>query len=93
MPLVADEPPSPLQRLFAVADSGSGVSNVLDPGRWLFINSELTVHLHREPAGEWVGLDAATLLGPDGVGTATSALHDRDGQVATGAQALLVRHR
>lgn len=93
VPLVADEPPSPLQRLFAVADSGSGASNLLDPGRWLFINSELTVHLHREPSGEWVGLDAATILGPDGVATATSALHDRDGQVATGAQALLVRHR
>ncbi|MBK1782931.1 thioesterase family protein [Prauserella cavernicola] len=91
--LVDGEKPSPLQRLFAVADSGNGASNLLDMREWLFINSELTVHIHREPEGEWIGLDAATVLGPRGVGTATSALHDENGQVATGAQALLVRAR
>ncbi|AXB42982.1 thioesterase family protein [Amycolatopsis albispora] len=91
--LVGGEKPSPLQRLFAVADSGNGVSNYLDPRRWWFINSELTVHIQREPAGEWIGLDARTVVGPDGIGTATSRLHDPGGQVATGAQALLVRPR
>ncbi|QFU90645.1 thioesterase family protein [Amycolatopsis sp. YIM 10] len=91
--LVGGEKPSPLQRLFAVADSGNGVSNYLDPRRWWFINTELTVHIQREPAGEWIGLDARTVVGPDGIGTATSELHDQGGQVATGAQALLVRPR
>lgn len=93
VPLVDDEKPSALQRLFTVADSGSGVSNALDPGEWLFINSELTVHVHREPIGEWIGLDARTIIGPRGIGTAVSALHDAEGQVATGTQALLVRPR
>ena len=41
-----------------VADSGNGASNVLDWGRYLFINTELTVHFLREPVGEWVLLDA-----------------------------------
>ncbi|MEU6641637.1 thioesterase family protein [Saccharomonospora sp. NPDC046836] len=91
--LVDGEKPSPLQRLFAVADSGNGASNELDLRSWLFINSELTVHIQREPIGEWIGLDAATIIGPHGVGTATSRLHDASGQVATGAQALLVRRR
>jgi hypothetical protein len=91
--LVDDEKPSPLQRLFVIADSGSGVSNLLDPAQWLFINSELTVHVLREPVGEWIGLDAATAVGPRGVGIARSALHDCEGQVAMGTQALLVRHR
>jgi hypothetical protein len=91
--LVDGEKPSPLQRLFAVADCGNGVSNFLDPRRWWFINSELTVHLRREPAGEWIGLDAATLVGPHGIGTATSTLHDAEGPVGVGAQALLVRPR
>ncbi len=91
--LVDDEQPSPLQRVFTVADSGSGVSNVLDPRRWLFINTELTVHIHREPVGEWIGLDAATTVGPRGSATALSTLHDVEGPVASGAQALLVRHR
>jgi hypothetical protein len=91
--LVDGEKPSPLQRLFTVADSGNGVSNFLDPREWWFINTDLTVHLHREPVGEWIGLDAMTTVGPHGVGTATSELHDLTGRLATGAQALLVRPR
>lgn len=93
VPLVDGEEPSGLQRLFTVADSGNGVSNFLDPRKWWFINSELTVHLRRPPAGEWLGLDATTLVGPQGVGTALSTLHDVEGPVGTGAQALLVRPR
>jgi len=89
--LVAGERPTGLQRLFVVADSGNGVSSRMDPHEWLFINSELTVHLYREPAGEWIALDATTAIGPDGVGTAFSVLHDLDGPVGRGAQALLVR--
>jgi hypothetical protein len=91
--LVAGEAPSPLQRLLTVADSGNGVSNRLDPREWWFINTELTVHLHREPDGEWIGLDAATVIGPNGIGTALSTLHDVHGPVGGGSQALLVRPR
>jgi hypothetical protein len=93
IPLVDGEEPSGLQRLFTVADSGNGVSNFLDPREWWFINTELTVHLRRPPAGEWIGLDAVTLVGPHGTGTATSILHDGQGPVGIGAQALLVRAR
>lgn len=93
LPLIDGEQPSGLQRLLTVADSGSGVSNRLDPRHWSFINSELTVHLQRVPDGEWIGLDAATTIGHSGVGTATSTLHDVHGQVGNGAQALLVRQR
>jgi hypothetical protein len=93
VPLVAGEEPSGLQRLLAVADSGNGASNKLDVRQWLFINVELTVHLWRVPTGEWIGLDADTTIGPAGVGLATSTLHDVDGPVGRGAQALLVRRR
>lgn len=91
--LIAGEAPSALQRLFTVADSGNGASATLDPNRWWFINTELTVHVHRLPEGEWIGLDAATTVGPHGVGTATSVLHDVNGPVAIGAQALMIRPR
>jgi hypothetical protein len=93
VPLIDGEEPSPLQRLFTVADSGNGVSNFLDPRRWWFINTELTVHLRRPPVGEWIGLDAVTTIGPSGIGTAASTLRDLDGPVALGAQALMVRPR
>jgi len=91
VPLVGDEKPTGLQRLMVVADSGNGVSNRLDPRKWLFINADLSVHVYREPVGEWIALDAVTAIGPDGVGSAFSVLHDLSGAVGRGAQALLIR--
>jgi hypothetical protein len=90
VPVVAGETPTPRQRVMVVADSGNGASNVLDWGRFMFINTELTVHFLREPAGEWVLLDARTQIAQGGAGLATSVLSDRSGPVARGAQALLV---
>jgi hypothetical protein len=91
VPLVEGEEPSPLERLMVVADVGNGVSAVLDWREYLFINTELTVHLLRPPAGEWVGVDAVTRV--DGVGLAESVLWDERGRVGRGAQTLLVRPR
>jgi hypothetical protein len=92
-PLVPGEEPGPLERVLATADSGNGVSWELDLGRWHFINPELTVHLHREAAGEWICLDAQTAIGPGGAGLATSVLSDLSGPVGVGAQSLLVSPR
>jgi Thioesterase-like superfamily len=92
-PLVPDEEPTPLERVLAVADSGSGASWELDMGRWLFINPELTVHLHREAVGQWICLDAQTAIATGGAGLATSVLSDLDGPVGVGAQSLLVAPR
>ena len=93
VPLVPGEEPSPLQRVLAVADSGNGVSSELDLREWLFINPELTVHLHREAVGEWVCLDATTAVSPGGAGLATSVLSDQQGPLGVGAQSLLVARR
>jgi hypothetical protein len=92
-PLVADEEPSPLERVLAIADSGNGASWELDITRWHFINPELTVHLHREAEGEWICLDAQTTISSGGVGLATSVLSDLRGPVGTGAQSLLIAPR
>ncbi|MBV9830255.1 MAG: thioesterase family protein [Marmoricola sp.] len=93
LPLVPGEEMSPLQRLLCCVDSASGASSVLDPERWTFMNTELTVHVLRPPAGEWVCLQAQTTLGPGSVGLATSDVYDGQGQVARSAQALLVTPR
>jgi hypothetical protein len=92
-PLVPDEEPTPLERVLAIADSGSGVSWELDMNRWLFINPELTVHLHREAVGEWICLDAQTAISTGGAGLATSVLSDLSGPVGVGAQSLLITPR
>jgi acyl-CoA thioesterase len=74
-------------------DSASGVSSVLDPRAWGFLNTELTVHVLRRPVGEWLCLDAETTLSTGSVGLATSSVHDEQGLVARSAQALLVVER
>jgi len=91
--VVAGEEPSPAQRLAAVADSTNGCAARLDLRRWLFVNTDLTLHLHRAPRGEWTGLDADSVIGPEGTGTAYSVIHDEAGPVGRAAQALTVRPR
>jgi acyl-coenzyme A thioesterase PaaI-like protein len=91
--LVAGEPLSPVQRLLACVDSASGVSSELDPARWTFLNTELTVHLLRRPEGEWLCVDAETCLSGGSVGVATSSVYDEQGLVARTSQALLIAPR
>ena len=93
IPLLPGEDLSPMCRTLLVADSGSGVSMALDPARYIFINVDLTVVLHRDPLGEWVLLDAATTMGGTGTGLAETELSDTDGVVGTGIQTLLVAAR
>lgn len=92
-PLVGDEEPTPAQRACAAADFGNGASRVVDWDEWLFVNTDLTVHLHRDPEGEWIGLDARTVLQADGTGLATSTLHDHRGPIGTAHQSLYVDRR
>ena len=92
-PLIDDEDASPLARAVAAADFGNGVSRIVEFDRYLFVNTDLTVHLHREPAGEWVMLDARTRLEPQGAGLAQSILRDEHGPLGLAAQSLFVAER
>ncbi|MCL4293415.1 MAG: thioesterase family protein [Acidimicrobiia bacterium] len=91
IPIVAGEEPSPLMRVAAAADFPNGISAPLSwTDGWLYINPELTIHLHRRPEGEWVGLDATTWVEPNGVGLAEAVLHDGHGRIGRSSQSLLV---
>jgi acyl-coenzyme A thioesterase PaaI-like protein len=92
-PLLPGEPLTPLARLAATADFGNGVSAALPFERFLFINADLTIHLQRPPLGEWIGLDARTLLHAGGTGLAESVLHDEHGPVGRAFQTLVVQPR
>lgn len=92
-PLLPGEKPSPLQRVLIAADTGNGISATLDFDRYLFINVDLTVHLHRMPVGEWVCLDSLTIPEPTGVGLADTMLLDERGPIGRAAQSLLVAER
>lgn len=93
IPLVADEEPSGLQRVLAAADSGNGVSAVLDPTEHLFVNTDLTVRLARYPRGEWVCLDSVTRIDGDGIGLAESVLYDEADRLGGSSQTLYVSRR
>jgi acyl-coenzyme A thioesterase PaaI-like protein len=92
-PLIAGQPTPPLARLAAVADFGNGVSATLPFERFLFINADLTIHLQRPPRGEWIGLDARTLVDGGGTGLAESVLHDEHGALGRAFQTLVVQPR
>jgi len=93
LPLVGDERASALASLAATADFGNGISAELSFARFLFINADLTIHLHRQPRGEWIGLDARTILRRSGTGVAESVIHDLDGPVGWAFQTLVVQAR
>ncbi len=92
-PLLEGEEPSPLQRVLIAADSGNGISATVDIERYLFINVDLSVHLHRMPAGEWVCLDALTAAETNGLGMADAMLWDEIGPIGRACQTLLIAER
>jgi hypothetical protein len=91
--LLPGEPPSPLARVAAAADFANGISWILPIDEWLFVNTELTIHLHREPVGEWIGLDARSVCDAAGVGLSTGVLHDLRGPIGICGQSLFVDRR
>lgn len=91
--LVEGEPVAPHTRVLVVGDSGNGASAAVPFEEWVFVNPEVTVHLLREPVGEWVLLEASTEVAADGIGLAVSRISDQQGFVARGAQSLFVDRR
>jgi Thioesterase-like superfamily len=90
IPLLPGEELTPMCRTLLLADSGSGVGAALDPGKFQFLNVDLTVVLQRDPVGEWLLLDALTTMGGQGTGMAETTLSDQDGIIGTALQTLLV---
>jgi len=93
VPLVDGEETSALQRLLIVADSASGCAVVLEPAHHTFVNADLTVSVHRPPEGEWMCLDAATVVEAHGVGLTRARLWDARGPVGVSLQTCLAERR
>jgi hypothetical protein len=92
-PLVGGETPSALQRLAAAGDFGAGLSGMLPRDDYLFINTDLTLYVEREPVGEWICLESKTRIVAGGIGVAESVLYDERDRVGRATQALLVAPR
>jgi hypothetical protein len=91
--MVEGIPLSQAVRVAAAADCSNAVSSVLDFRKWLFINADLTIHMAREPVGDWILLNGEMTLGPDGGGIAVSRLADARGYFGRAVQSLVVEPR
>ncbi len=90
MPILADEEPTPFQKICPLADSGNGISYNEYLDKVLFLNPDLTVSLHREPAGDWFCSRSVSHWQPNGTGMTDSELFDANGPVGRAVQSLLL---
>jgi hypothetical protein len=93
VPLVQGETITPLQRVGLLSDFTSGVGSYMDFLTYVSPNADITCHLMRYPVGEWVGLDAATVLHPDGIGQSKARLFDDAGFLGFTQTTLVISER
>lgn len=92
-PVFAGETIGALDRVLTIADFGNGISNIVPSLDHVYINPDVSLHLHRLPEGEWLVSDAETHVRSDGYGTATATISDPLGPVGVANQSLLVARR
>lgn len=93
VPLLDYEAPSPFQKICPLADCGNAFGRNADPAQVTFMNTDLTIVLHRDPEGEWLGTQSAGYWEPNGIGLADAMLFDSQGVVGRALQTLVLRAR
>jgi hypothetical protein len=93
LPLVPGEPITPLQRVLLMLDSANGVSAELPAKSWTFVPVDFTVVLYRHPRSEWVGMDARSVIGNDGVGMTHARIFDEEGTLGRSVHTLFIARR
>ena len=90
IPLIEGEEPSPFQRICPLADCGNALSRLAEPDRMGFVNTDLTIHLHRQPVGDWLGSPPESAWNADGIGLSDALLFDAHGPVGRAMQTLFI---
>lgn len=93
VPLVEEEVPTPFQRVATLADVANGNAQMLDPSKWLYVNPDISVALHRYPIDEWIGMTSEAFQEPSGIGMTDTAVFDRHGRIGRITQAQVVEPR
>ncbi|MGV6849236.1 MAG: thioesterase family protein [Marinibacterium sp.] len=89
--ILTGEVASPIQSLCPLADSGNGISWNAGPEVAGFMNTDLTLQVHRPPTSDWIASDAVSHWHGNGVGLAQAVLYDRQGPVGVALQTLVLR--
>jgi acyl-Coa thioesterase superfamily protein/acyl-CoA thioesterase superfamily protein len=90
--LVEGRPLTPFVRVAVAADFASPFANAGDQGL-KYINSDVTVYLHREPVGEWVGFEVTDHGDTAGVAFGQCRLYDVEGPIGEASCCALAQKR
>jgi hypothetical protein len=90
--IVEGVPLTPFARVAVAADFASPFANAGDKGLG-FINSDVTVYLHRLPVTQWVGFEVVNHGATDGVAIGECRLHDERGPIGTASVTALAQRR
>ncbi len=90
--LVGGEPYTPFSRVATGIDYTSPIASGSETGLD-FINSDVTLYLHRLPVGEWVGYEVADHQSTEGVALGHCRLHDTQGPIGFSSCAALAQNR
>ena len=80
--LVEGIPLTPFVRVAVAADFASPFANASDKGLG-YINSDVTIYLHRLPVTEWIGFEVVNHGATDGVAIGECWLYDEQGAIGT----------
>ena len=89
--LLEGERQSPIQSICALADCGNGISFNAEPSKIGFMNTDLTLQIHREPVSDWLAADSTSHWQSSGIGMSHSVLHDTRGPLGVALQTLVLR--
>jgi hypothetical protein len=88
--LVGGEPLTPFVRVALASDFASPYANAGDK-ILNYINSDVTLYLHRTPMSEWVGFEVVNHQATDGIAVGECWLYDEIGAIGTATVAALAR--
>ena len=90
--LVEGAPLTPFVRVAVAADFASPFANAGDQGLG-YINSDVTLYLHRLPVKEWIGFEVVNHHATDGVAIGECFLYDQQGPIGTSTVAALAQRK
>lgn len=90
--LVEGLPLTPFSRVAVAADFTSPFANAGDQGLG-YINSDVTVYLHRLPVTEWIGFEVVNHHATEGIAIGECWLYDEQGPIGTSTVAALAQRK
>lgn len=88
--VIEGEVASPLCQAAILSDMGNGIGTPVDGREYSFANTDVGLHLYREPVGEWLMIDSQGASGGRGYAVTHTVFADERGVYARGWQTLFV---